>query len=494
MLTRRHLLRLAASAPLLPWACRPLAERAGPVVLNDIHSRLNATRVADIVRPTRLDELVDTVRAARRRAQALSIAGGRHAMGGQQFGTDTLHIDTRGMNRVLGLDSARGILHVEAGIEWPQLIRWCATRQRDAERVWGIRQKQTGADRLTLGGAVASNIHGRGLALEPIVGDIESVHLVDAFGEVRRCSRSENSELFALAVGGYGLFGVVSSVELRLAPRQKFQRLVEVRSIDGLIAAFEQRIASGFLYGDFQFKTDESAPDYLLTGVFSCYQPAPESMPIPRRQRRLPRRAWQRLLYLAHFDKARAYDEYVRYYLSTSGQTYWSDEHQLSYYLDGYHGRLDRRIDAAVPATEMISEVYVPRDRLTQFMHRAAEAFRRGGVNVIYGTVRLIEPDDVTLLRWARQRFACIVFNLHVEHSAAGIARAKAEFRALIDLAREYGGSFFLTYHRWATREQIEGCYPEMPDFLRSKLDWDPDERLQSDWYRHHKAMFAGEL
>ena len=43
-------------------------------------------------------------------------------MGGQQFGTDTVHLDMRGMTRILGLDDATGIVHVEAGIEWSEFI------------------------------------------------------------------------------------------------------------------------------------------------------------------------------------------------------------------------------------------------------------------------------------------------------------------------------------------------------------------------------------
>ena len=45
--------------------------------------------------------------------------------------------------------------------------------------------------------------------------------------------------------------------------------------------AFEERIADGYLFGDFQFKTDESAEDFLETGVFSCYRPLGEDAPRP---------------------------------------------------------------------------------------------------------------------------------------------------------------------------------------------------------------------
>jgi len=55
-------------------------------------------------------------------------------------------------------------------------------------------------------------------------------------------------------------------------------------------------------------------------------------------------------------------------------------------------------------------------------------------------------------------------------------------------------GSYYLTYHRWATRRQVEACYPQFVDFLRLKRKYDPDERFQSDWYRHYRAMFADAL
>jgi len=79
-------------------------------------------------------------------------------------------------------------------------------------------------------------------------------------------------------------------------------------------------------------------------------------------------------------------------------------------------------------------------------------------------------------------------------HTAEGIARATDAFRQLIDFALRSGGSYYLMYHRWATRRQVEACYPQFVDFLRLKRKYDPDERFQSDWYRHYRAMFADAL
>jgi hypothetical protein len=103
----------------------------------------------------------------------------------------------------------------------------------------------------------------------------------------------------------------------------------------------------------------------------------------------------------------------------------------------------------------------------------------------------LIEKDDETFLAWAKDRYACVVFNLHVDHTPREIARAADAFRALIDTAISHHGSFYLTYHRWARRDQVEHCYPQLPAFLSLKRHHDPREVFQSDWYRHHKEMFS---
>jgi FAD/FMN-containing dehydrogenase len=461
------------------------------LVVNDIHSQLNRTELAGVVEVGSLEAIRAAVRRARAEGLPVCVAGGRHAMGGQQFCAGGLLLDTRPLGRVLELDRERGTVTVEAGIQWPALLAHLYEAQDDGGPAWAIAQKQTGADRLSVGGAIAANAHGRGLAMRPLVSDVEELTLVDADGEVRRCSRDENAGLFRLVAGGYGLFGVVSSATLRLAPRRKLERVVEVRDLEGLDRAFEDRIADGFLYGDFQFAIDPAGDGFLRRGVFSCYRPVDDATPIPPGQRALTREDWQQLLLLTHTDKAQAFERYADHYVRTSGQIYLSDAHQYADYVDGYHAWLDQVTGAAHPATEMISELYVPRARLADFMAAVADDFREAGVDVIYGTVRLIERDDESFLAWARDRWACVIFNLHTVHTPEGLRHSADAFRRLIDLASARGGSYFLTYHRWATPEQVEACYPQFREFLAHKLRHDPDERFQSDWYRHYRDAFA---
>jgi len=494
MLSRRQF--MTATAAFFASGVVPHRLRASPesAEVNDVHSQLNPTRVSEILQPRSPQDVREIIRTAQKNRKTISICGGRHAMGGQEFGTDTALIDIRKLNRIINFNRGTGIIEVEAGIEWPQLTEGYLARQSGDKRTWGIAQKQTGADRLTMSGTIAANAHGRGLKMKPFISNIESFVLVDPAGVARTCSRTENAELFKLVHGGYGLFGVVTSLQLRLVPRTKVERVVQIRTVETLMAAFEKRIADGFEYGDFQFSIDRDSDDFLHKGVFSCYRPVSIDTPIPTQEKELTDENWRQLLYLAHTDEKEAFNRYAEYYLSTNGQIYWSDLHQLSIYHDNYHREIDARLHAPYPATEMITEINVPREALAGFLAEAREDFRKNDTELIYGTVRLIERDDESFLPWAKQPYACTIFNLHVVYSLVGIRRSADAFRSLIDMAARRGGSYYLTYHRHATRSQLESCYPQFADFLHLKKQYDPDERFQSDWYRHYRTMFADSL
>jgi hypothetical protein len=113
---------------------------------------------------------------------------------------------------------------------------------------------------------------------------------------------------------------------------------------------------------------------------------------------------------------------------------------------------------------------------------------------VTYGTIRFIEPDTESFLPWATERSVCVICNLHVMHDDEGLRRAAADFQRLIDRAIEFGGRYYLTYHRWATRRQVEACYPRFVEVLKLKREHDSRELFQSDWYRHYREMFADRL
>lgn len=456
---------------------------------NDMHSALNPTEHARVLAPTSSAQIAECLRQARACGQRVAIAGARHAMGGQQFLTGGWLLDLSDFNGVLDFDPIRGWVRVAAGTRWPQLQAFLRARRAPDGSGWAIRQKQTGADELSLGGAVAANIHGRGLDFAPLVEDIERLTLLTPSGDELVLDRQQNATLFALVVGGYGLFGVVTDLTLRLVPRLCLQRRVQLLRRAELAAAFTAARAAGANYGDFQFAIDPNSGDFLDLGVFACYYAVDQPLPNASPSHELSSGDWRELLLLAHVDKSAAFARYSAFYLASDAQHYASDDHQFGVYVDGYHAEINARLGHE--GSEVITELYVPLGSLDAFLGNVAETARHDTIDLIYGTVRLIRRDHETVLSWARDDFACVVLNVHVAHHDTAQAKAARDFRRLIDLALSYRGSYYLTYHRHADARQMRAAYPRLAEFMAAKRDFDPEELLSSDWYCAVRAKLA---
>src|SRR5260221_3436011 len=119
---------------------------------------------------------------------------------------------------------------------------------------------------MTLGGALSANAHGHCLGAPPIVGDIEWIEIATSDGAVKKCSRTEEKELFSLAIGGYGLFGVITAVGLRLTARRKGRRNVETLTLAEVIRVVAKRVAGGSALWYFQYSTGETVLVIMRTG------------------------------------------------------------------------------------------------------------------------------------------------------------------------------------------------------------------------------------
>jgi len=121
-----------------------------------------------------------------------------------------LRVDTTGLDRVLRLDAGRQLLEVQAATPWAALAAYLEESAPELAVLAGHSGLAP-----TIQESLAANEPGPDGC--PICAHVESLALVTTDGELRHASRSSNRELFALAIGGQGLFGVPYSVTLRLA-------------------------------------------------------------------------------------------------------------------------------------------------------------------------------------------------------------------------------------------------------------------------------------
>lgn len=146
-------------------------------------------------------------------------------------------LDCTGIDRYLGFDADTGVLTCEAGTSLEQII------EDFAPRGWFPRICP-GTKFVTIGGAIANDIHGKAHHVDGSFSEcVSAITVLLADGRVVRASREENADLFWATFGGMGLLGIVltATVQLRRIETTFFhQRAIEVRNLDELLDAFEE--------------------------------------------------------------------------------------------------------------------------------------------------------------------------------------------------------------------------------------------------------------
>ena len=302
-------LKVAPSERMLR-AAKPGVAGMTTTTVNDVHARINATRVRRIVRPDGVEAVQAAIQAARTegRPSASPAAGTRWAASSSR--PTRVLLDMRGHGPRAGRSTrSAAIVEVEAGIQWPALVERPA---RDAGRAGAPVGHRPEADRRRPPQPRRRARRQRPRPRPDAAADRRRRRVVHARRRRRatsaRCSRS--GERRALPPGHRRLRAVRRRRRrdgCGCAPRRKVAARRRGRSTSTTCwRPSSERIADGFLYGDFQFAIDDRGRRLPARGVFSCYQPVADDTPIPAGQRALSDEAWQTLLELAHVDKRRA--------------------------------------------------------------------------------------------------------------------------------------------------------------------------------------------
>lgn len=157
-------------------------------------------------------------------AGAETLAFGRGRSYGDSCLASSDHVlEMQGLDRFLSVDWATGRIFAQAGLTLDALIRTALPRG------WFL-PVTPGTKFVTLGGAVANDVHGKNHHVMGTFGrHVRRFLLHRAIEGVIECSQETNAELFAATIGGLGLTGVVLAVELQLRPVRSSR--VEQRNI-----------------------------------------------------------------------------------------------------------------------------------------------------------------------------------------------------------------------------------------------------------------------
>ena len=203
--------------------------------------------VSYVYRPSTVETLQAVFRSAREAGLSVGFRGGGNSYGDAALNNENILVDFRRMNRILDWDPASGIIRVEPGVTLQQLWQYVV------EDGWWP-PVVTGTMKITMGGGLAMNVHGKNAWKLGTLGDHTlDFDLLPPSGEIIRCSRKENADIFHAAIGGFGMLGAFTAITLQM--KHVYSGLLNVEAaaspnLSAMMAYFEQHLdESDYLVG-----------------------------------------------------------------------------------------------------------------------------------------------------------------------------------------------------------------------------------------------------
>jgi FAD/FMN-containing dehydrogenase len=467
----------AVVAPL-PWS-----QRGGTV--NDA-SCLNRTPVYGVVRVRAEEDVRAALRFARDHGRRVSVAGVRHSMGGQAFAADAVVLDMTAFNRMT-LDAATRTLTVQSGATWHAIQTLLHPR-------FAVKAMQS-TDIFTVGGSISVNAHGMDHTAGSVGRTLRAMRIMLADGSVVRASPSENAELFRLALGGYGLLGVILEAELEVTDNVVYRSERRLLDYATFPAVFARDVlpdpAVGLMYGHLSTARRSLLREMLLYTYRRVEHPDVAMPALAEVGSVKLRRLVFNLAKLgalpmeAKWLAEKHLEPRLESCLVSRTQAQAAGEACLVARNQPMHDSVRYLKNGLAGETDILHEYFVPRGAFVPFVDGLRDAVRTGGLTLLNASVRVVHADD-SVLSYAPVDMFAIVLYLNQTADAAGNARMRRLTGQLIDLAARHAGTFFLPYQLHYTPEQLARTYPRAADFFAAKRRWDPEERFTSTFYERY--------
>lgn len=314
------------------------------------------------------------------------------------------------------------------------------------------------------------NAHGWPAPFGPFGSTVRSLRLMLADGTILACSRSENADLFALAMGGYGLFGIILDLEVEMTPNLLLEPTFEVMASADFATRFMEVIETDrslrMTYGRLSLSRDDFFEEALLV----IYRPAPASRNVlPPAEASSLLTAPTRWIYRSQIGR------------DAAKQARWFAEKTFGPIVSGTATRntllnesLTTLAGASRDRTDILHEYFVPPERFDEFVAACREVIPRFGQDILNVTMRYVASDEMSVLAFAPTRRIAAVMSFSQAITPEAEADMAAMTEGLIDRVVAIGGSFYLPYRLHARPDQIEKAYPRVEYFQDRKRHYDP--------------------
>lgn len=418
--------------------------------------------------------LRDELKAAKAEGRPVSLSAARHSMGGQSIPRNghAITLDTDFFEP----DTANATYRCSAGLRWDSAIR-----QMDAIG-FGPKVMQSNND-FGIASTFCVNAHGWPVPYSAMGSTTRSFKMLLQDGALITCSRTENAELFNLTMGGYGLTGLITEMQVEMAPNARllpvFEKMAGADFGMKFVAALkDSRVQMG--YG--RLNVDKA--NFFDKALMITYRPTED-------QSNLPAASTSGFVskVARHLFRAQLGAEGVK-------RRRWWVETDLQAKLTA--GEVTRNslinepvvtLDDKDPTrTDILHEYFVEPSRFAEWVALCKRVIPASYQELLNITLRYVAPDKEAVLSYAPvDRIACVML-FSQEMTLRGEADMQRMTQALIAGTAELGGTYYLPYRLHATQAQFEQSYPSAAEFVAAKRKIDPELRFRNGLWDTYMA------
>lgn len=448
-------------------------------ILNDA-SRLNPVPVHRHwhVRSGEADFLAALRRELREAAaegRPVSVGAARHSMGGQALIRNgvamTFDIDH------CELDRASKLFRAHAGTRWHQVIAHLDPAG------FSPAVMQSNAD-FGVAATFSVNAHGWPTPYGPFGSTVRSFRMMLADGSLVTCSRTENAELFGLAMGGYGLFGILVDLDVEMVENMLLKPTFDAMPVGDFASRFIAAAndpAVPMIYGRLNVQRESFFREALLV---TWRREAVPASGLPRAERAGALTGLSRAIYRAQVE--REWAKGLRWFMERTAAPSLATGAETRNRL--MNEPVLNLVNRDPRRTDILHEYFVAPERFGDFLEGCRRIIPRASAEFLNVTLRHVKRDTTSALSFATTDRIAAVMSFSQKVNANGEADMIRVTEALIDMVASIGGAFYLPYRLHARPDQLLKVYPEIPRFIARKKHYDPDLRFQNMMW---KAYFA---
>ncbi|MBB4805935.1 FAD/FMN-containing dehydrogenase [Chryseobacterium defluvii] len=442
-------------------------------------SQLNLTKIDTLIEvPNNKSEIEIQLRQILKYAKEnnlkISIAGAQHSMGGHTIYPNGILLNMLPYKH-MELDPKNNILTIGSGALWEDAIKYLDKRGKSIAVMQAFSS-------FSIGGSISVNGHGWQKNLPPVSSSIISFTLMNYKGEILNCSRTENTELFKLVIGGYGLFGIILDVKLEVVNNPALQYKYIRLSSENYVGHYKKFVSDNpnvnLVFGRLGI-SDKQFLEEATINYFEKVNEKPLSLPDQNAKNEETKRLVFRSTVNSEYGKRLRWDLETGMSKMSKNAVYSRNE------LLNDHVSLIENKDPH--STDLLQEYFIPERNFNQFIKEIKPVLKESKVDLLNITIRAVNKDKDSYMNYARENIFGFVLLFNQKKTEKQESEMKVLTNELTDITIKNEGTFYLPYRLHIDKIKMRKVYPQSDSFFELKRKYDPQEIFDNKFYQHYK-------